>query len=126
MVRIKEVVIEAETPSQLARFWADTLTGFEVRAYDGEEIERLASIGRTPDTDPTVAVDGPGITIFFRETTRPKNERGRIHLDLVGQARNDEVERIVALGASVKAEMDEYTVMQDPEGNEFCLQDPAK
>jgi Glyoxalase-like domain len=126
MVRIKEIVIEAETPWQLARFWADALTGFEVRAYDDEEIERLASIGRTPDTDPTVAVDGPGITIFFRETTRPKNERGRIHLDLVGQARNEEVERIVALGASVKVEMDEYTVMQDPEGNEFCIQDPSK
>lgn len=124
MVRIKEIVIEAEVPSQLARFWADTLTGFQVRAYDNEEIARLASIGRTPDTDPTVAVDGPGMTIFFRETARPKNERGRIHLDLVGKARREEVDRIVDLGGSVKAEREGYTVMQDPEGNEFCIQDP--
>lgn len=124
MVRIKEIVIEAETPSQLARFWAQTLTGFEVRVYDEDEIARLASIGRTPDTDPTVAVDGPGITMFFRETTRPKKGRGRIHLDLVGRSRSEEVDRILALGASVKAEMDGFTVMQDPEGNEFCIQDP--
>lgn len=126
MVRIKEIIFESEAPSQLARFWADTLTGFEVRAYDEAEIARLASIGRTPGTDPSVAVDGPGTTIFFRETTRPKNERGRIHLDLVGQARRDEVDRIVALGATVKAEMEGFTVMQDPEGNEFCLQDPTQ
>jgi hypothetical protein len=124
MVRIKEIVIEAEAPSKLARFWADTLTGFEVRAYDSEEIARLASIGRTAETGPTVAVDGSELTIFFRETTRPKNERGRVHLDLVGQDRHNEVDRIVALGTSVKAEMDGFTVMQDPEGNEFCIQDP--
>jgi hypothetical protein len=124
-VRIKEIVIEAESPSQLARFWAAILTGFEVRAYDEDEISRLVSIGRTPDTDPTVAVDGPGITIFFRETTRPKNERGRIHVDLIGEHRRDEVNRTVTLGGSVKAEMDAFTVMRDPEGNEFCIQDPT-
>lgn len=123
MVRIKEVVIEAESPSQLARFWADTLTEFKVRDYDDEEIARLASIGRTPDTDPSVAIDGPGMTIFFQETSRPKKERGRIHFDLVGGLRSDEVNRIVTLGGSIKAERDGFTVMQDPEGNEFCIQD---
>lgn len=83
-------------------------------------------MGRTPDTDPAVAVDGPGITIFFQETARSKNERGRIHLDLVGGIRRDEVDRIVALGGSIKAEREGFTVMQDPEGNEFCVQDPSK
>ena len=72
-----------------------------------------------------MAVDGPGMTIFFQETSRPKKERGRIHFDLVGGLRRSEVDRIVALGGSIKAERDGLTVMQDPEGNEFCIQDPG-
>jgi hypothetical protein len=38
-------------PSALARFWAEALDEFEILAYD-DEIARLASIGRTSDTDP--------------------------------------------------------------------------
>lgn len=123
MISIKEIVIEAENPPLLAQFWAQLLTGFDVRPYDPDEVERLASIGRTPETDPTVAVDGPGLTMFFRETARPRGERGRIHLDLVGDDRDIEVDRAVSLGATIKTKTDGYTVMQDPEGNEFCIQD---
>lgn len=66
------------------------------------------------------------MTIFFNETTRPKTERGRIHLDLIGGGLEEEVERAVALGARVKAEKDGFTVLWDPEGNEFCIQDPTR
>lgn len=44
MISIKEIVIEAENPHGLARFWAGLLEGFAVRAYDDEEVERLAGI----------------------------------------------------------------------------------
>lgn len=82
-------------------------------------------MGRTPETDPSVAIDGPGLTIFFQESKRPKNERGRIHFDIVGRSRDSEVERAIGFGATVKAVRDRYTVMFDPEGNEFCIQDRA-
>lgn len=123
MTRIKEIVIESDNPSRLARFWAGVLGDFDLRGYDQQEVTRLASIGRTPETDPSVAVDGPGLTIFFKETSRPKTERGRIHLDLIGDSHDEEVDRAVGLGAVIKAERDGYTVLQDPEGNEFCIQD---
>jgi hypothetical protein len=123
MARLKELIIEAENPHQLARFWADLLDEFEVRGYDESEIQRLADLGRTPETDPSVAVDGPGIVIFFDETTRPKTERGRIHLDLIGDSLDFEVARATRLGATVKAVRKGYTVLQDPEGNEFCIQE---
>lgn len=126
MTRIKEIVIEADNPSRLARFWAAVLDDFDLRGYDQQEVDRLASIGRTPDTDPSVAVDGPGLTIFFHETSRPRTERGRIHLDLIGNARSEEVDRVVGLGAVIKVLKDDYTVLQDPEGNEFCIQDPDR
>jgi len=126
MARIREIVIEAEDPRRLARFWGGLLDGFDERPYDDEEVERLAEIGRTPETDPAVAVDGPGMTIFFNETTRPKTERGRIHLDLIGDGLEEEVERAVDLGARVKAAKDGFTMLWDPEGNEFCIQEPAR
>ena len=108
MISIKEIVIEAENPPLLPQFWAQLLTGFDVRSYDPDEGERLASIGRTSETDPTVAVNDSGLTMFFLETTRPRGERGRIHLDLVGDDRNGEVDRAVSLGATIKTVADGY------------------
>jgi len=34
----------------------------------------------------------------------------------------EEVERLIALGATVVERYDDITVMQDPEGNEFCVE----
>ena len=88
-------------------------------------IARLAKLGFTPQTDPTVAVDGPGPTIFLQQVAEPKTTRNRVHLDIVGEERPHEVARLRELGASVRDEHDGYTVMQDPEGNEFCVCDPG-
>jgi hypothetical protein len=124
MARIRDIVIDSIDPPALARFWAAALDGYEVRPYDEAEIARLASMGRTPETDPQVAVDGPGPTIFLQETSVPKKGRNRLHLDLVGGPRTDEVSRLCSLGATVRDEHDTYSVLQDPEGNEFCVRDP--
>ena len=124
MARIREIVVDALRPAALARFWAAALEGYAVRAYDDAEIARLAAAGRTPETDPNVAVDGPGPTLFFQVTRAAKTTRNRLHLDLAGGDRAAEVRRLCALGATVHEERASYTVMQDPEGNEFCVQDP--
>lgn len=124
MARIREIVIDARHPAALARFWAAALDGYAVRGYDAAEIRRLAARGRTLDTDPNVAVDGPGPTLFFQETTAAKTGRNRVHLDLAGAERAAEVRRLCTLGATVREERATYTVMLDPEGNEFCIQDP--
>lgn len=34
----------------------------------------------------------------------------------------EEVDRLVALGANVVTTYDDITVMEDPEGNEFCVE----
>ena len=125
MVRIRDIVIDSVHPAALARFWAAALDGYEVRAYDDEEVARLAALGLTPETDPAVAVDGPGPTIFLQLMPEPKRARNRVHLDLMGREdRSVEVERLRALGASVRDVRDDHTVMRDPEGNEFCVRDP--
>ncbi len=124
MAQIKEIVIDAAHPPALARFWAAVLDGYEVREYDAAEIGRLASLGLTPETDPTVAVDGDGPTLFFQKHGAAKVGRNRIHFDLRCTNRAAEVQRLQGLGASVRDVHASYTVMLDPEGNEFCVQDP--
>ncbi len=59
MARLAQLVVDCRRPASLARFWAAVLDDFEIRDYDEEEITRLASIGRTPETDPCIILDGP-------------------------------------------------------------------
>ncbi len=123
-MRIKEVVFDADHPARLARFWAAAIADYDVRAYDAAEIARLAAAGFTPETDPTVMVDGPGPSLCFQKRTPMRTGRNPIHLDLVGGDRRSEIARLTGLGASVRDELPTFTVMLDPEGNQFCVQDP--
>ena len=126
MARLRDIVIDAANPAALARFWAQALDGYDVRPYDAQEIERLAKLGLTPETDPQVAVDGPGPTLWLQQVPAKKTERNRVHLDLVCADRIAEVARLLALGATVREEHGGFTVMQDPEENEFCVLDPER
>ena len=124
MARIKEIVVDALNPSALARFWGAVLDDYAVRPYGDKDLADLASRGLTPETDPSVALDGSGPTLFFQLTQQSKVGRNRIHLDLSCDSRADEVARLQQLGASVRDVWPTFTVMLDPEGNEFCVQDP--
>ena len=117
---LKEIVFDCHRAAPLARFWVEVLAGYAVRAYDDEEVERLAKLGFTPETDPVVMVDGPGPTLCFHEIERGRVQ-GRIHLDVKVTDRPAERARLLAIGASMVREADGYTVMADPEGNHFCL-----
>lgn len=121
MSTLREIVFDSLNPPALARFWAAALDGYQVRPYDAAEIARLAALGLTPATDPSVAVDGPGPTLFFQKTTDSKTTRNRVHLDIEAANRRGEVERLLALGASLRRECESFTVLLDPEGNEFCV-----
>ena len=63
---------------------------------------------------------------FFEKVPESKTSKNRVHLDFV-DADPAAVERLVALGATIVAEHGvpggdhDWTVMQDPEGNEFCV-----
>jgi hypothetical protein len=119
----EEIVIDAEHPASLARFWAAALDSYAVRPYDAEEIARLAARGLDPETDPSVAVDGDGPTLFFQQTERRTERRNRIHFDLGCDDRVVEIERLLGLGARIREHRDDYTVMLDPEGNQFCVKE---
>lgn len=113
MATLSLIVVDARRPLRLARFWAGALTGYALRAPEPGA-----------DADPDgVVVDGPGPSLLFQRGERPRSA-GRLHLDIVGGPRAGEVARLEALGATVRDIHEHHTVMLDPEGNRFCVQDP--
>jgi glyoxalase superfamily protein len=123
MPRRFEIVVDSQAPARLARFWASALPGYAIRAYDAQELARLAALGLTPETDPSVAVDGDGPTFWFQKSEQATQRRNRIHLDLRGVDRESEVQRLLELGATIRDRHLRHTVMLDPEGNQFCVHD---
>jgi hypothetical protein len=122
--RLKDIVIDARRPVPLARFWAAVL-GYQIRPYGKADLDQLAAIRRTPETDPAVAVDPPdgvpGPSLFVNEVPEPKTVKNRLHLDV--WLPGGDVDPLLALGARVLREPDEeidWWVLADPEGNEFC------
>ncbi|WP_329500705.1 VOC family protein [Kitasatospora herbaricolor] len=115
---LHHIVIDAHDLPALARFWAAVL-GWQVLS----EREREVVIG--PDATAPVG-------ICFMPVTDRKTTKNRLHLDLTAPAedREDEIERILALGArraDVGQRGDEsWTVLADPEGNEFCVVRPKE
>jgi hypothetical protein len=126
MARIKDIVFDCRHAASLARFWAELLDGYVVAPYDESELERLRQAGiDDPEDDPTVLVESGAASprLWFQAVPEEKVAKNRVHLDLVSDGRAAEVDRLLALGASVSADHrdDGWLTMQDPEGNEFCL-----
>ena len=134
-MRIDAIVFDCVDASPLARFWAAAL-GWSVAPYDEAELARLRAEGvDEPEEDPSVLVEPPEgsdlPTIFFTEVPEDKMMKNRVHLDLVADAAiEDDVERLRQLGATVRNWAEEdgnvWAVMQDPEGNEFCVLPPEQ
>ena len=123
MARLKEIVIDADDPPHLARWWAQVVDGYALRPYDEAEIARLAVLGLTPLTDTTVILDGPGPSFTFIKRIGPRPFRNRVHVDLGSADRGKEVERLIGLGARFWRSEGNYTTLRDPEGNPFCIID---
>ena len=109
METIREIVFDCASAPTLARFWAAVLDRYAVRPYDRAEIDRLAKLGLTPETDSTVLVDGPGPMLCFQQVPECRYEANRVHLDISVADRRHEVRRIPELGGEVVREAPDYT-----------------
>jgi glyoxalase superfamily protein len=131
-----QIVVDCRDPDALAGFWAAALGYAKQWDWDEATTKEMLEGGLEPErvnsrcavTDP----EGSGPRIFFQRVPEPKQGKNRLHLDIeVGQERIDEeVERLISLGATTIRAVDDnfgpfpvehWTVMQDPEGNEFCV-----
>jgi predicted enzyme related to lactoylglutathione lyase len=115
-VSLHHIVIDTHDLPVLARFWAQVLDWRILSERDREIV-----IG----TDETAPVG-----ICFMPVTDHKTVKNRLHLDLNPdpQARDAEIERILSLGARRvdigQTGTESWTVLADPEGNEFCVLRP--
>ena len=106
----EQIVVDAEDPPRLARWWAEAL-GYVIVYEKPDEVE----IRRRPDVLPG---------LLFATAPDPKTVKNRLHLDLRPEDQEAEVERLVDMGARpVDIGQHEVTwvVLADPEGNEFCV-----
>lgn len=122
MARLHDIVIDCSHPASLARFWAAALDGYAVAPYDNAEIARLRSLGIYDlEDDPSVLVEGPGPRLFLQRVPEAKQAKNRVHLDLTAVHVEEEVGRLVSLGAKMVERFESHVTLADPQGNEFCV-----
>jgi hypothetical protein len=142
-----QITVDCVEPSALVAFWAGAL-GYEPEpppaGFDDWRGWYLSvgvpesELGEGDCSDRLRDPAGHGPKIWFQGVPEPKAVKNRLHLDvLVGGGRGVPVEQrreivrakvdeLVAAGASELRELSEIEghfaiVMQDPEGNEFCV-----
>jgi catechol 2,3-dioxygenase-like lactoylglutathione lyase family enzyme len=125
-VRQIQVTFDCADPERLARFWCEVL-GYVAPPPDEPSPAWFAC------TDPT----GAGPRLLFQRVPEGKVVKNRVHLDVraaTGLAGGERVAALEAEGARLEAlgasrvrllpadeENESCLVMQDIEGNEFCL-----
>lgn len=105
---VMNVAFDCIDPRRVAEFWASAL-GYATE-FESDEVVRLKA------TDPR------GLRrLVFWKVPEPKTTKTRVHLDLASKEPAAMIERLTALGANIVATHPAWTVMSDPEGNEFCV-----
>ncbi len=136
-----QVVIDCADPARLAEFWAAVL-GYKLQdpPRGFASWQAFLESHAVPESEWNTAsavVDpqGQGPHFYFQRVPQPKTVKNRVHVDVAGgpaapvdqrRARaHTESQRLQALGARELWINDDWRgfsiVMQDPEGNEFCL-----
>jgi hypothetical protein len=114
VLRVSEIVIDCAEHGAVVDFWAAAM-GYERHDVNDQYVALVP-----PDRE---ASGGP--VLLFQKVPEPKVVKNRVHLDLRGEVMADEVARLQGLGATFVAERSlgdiRWTVMEDPEGNEFCV-----
>ena len=106
----EQVVVDCADPLRLGRWWADVL-GWQYWAEEGEAVEIRPTEDRLPG-------------LIFLPVADPKTVKNRLHLDFRPDDRDREVARFLALGATradIGQGRQQWVVLADPEGNEFCV-----
>jgi predicted enzyme related to lactoylglutathione lyase len=107
------VVVDCANPDQLAEFWCTMLDTTVQMRWNQYVMLRPTEKG--------------GVALAFQRVPEPKSGKNRMHLDLIVTDGDlpKATQAAVAAGATVVSSLTEdpvtITVLQDPEGNEFCL-----
>jgi predicted enzyme related to lactoylglutathione lyase len=109
------LVLDCTNPAELARFWADALE-LEIAGEWGAYTVLISPSGSRPK-------------LLLQRVSEAKSSKNRMHLDIEVADVDAEVARLEGIGArraedSARTEFGmRWTVLLDPEGNEFCVCD---
>ena len=113
-MKIGSVVIDCNDFDKMSTFWQ----------------EALRYVPRDPPEEDWVVLRDPhseGVNVALQQMPEARRGKNRLHLDLYTDAQQVEVERLLRLGATRHPrtpEADEdFVVLEDPEGNLFCVID---
>ncbi len=139
-----QVTFDAGDPRSLSEFWAAAL-GYMLQTPPGEHDSWeswLQAMGIPEeswnDASAIVDPDGAGPRVFFQRVPEGKTAKNRVHLDINAGGGHDveypdridavdnHVDMLIDLGGTkieaISRRGEYWVVMQDPEGNEFCVQ----
>src|SRR5262245_51328779 len=114
-IRLGNITVDCDDVMRVARFWSAAME----RPLDEGASEWFASIGNKD-------LDRAEPAWYFAKVPEQKAAKNRMHVD-VFDASPGAVDRLVSLGATVVGEHEmpwaghSWTVLRDPEGNEFCV-----
>lgn len=105
------ITIDCADPRGLARFWTAALGTTVAQDYEGEFLILAPAEG--------------GLPLALQRVPEPRAGKNRAHVDFGYEDREAEVKRLVELGAKEVGRHEvpglAWTVLVDPEGNEFCV-----
>lgn len=115
-MRLENIVMQARDPERAGAFWPAALGLVDGRpAHEGDYEGRLTIPG------------GPWLDICIEPVPHPPSPGWRLHLDLLGGVRQQEVvDRLLGLGArriDIGQGAVPWVVLADPDGNPFCVMD---
>jgi hypothetical protein len=109
-IRLGSTVINCADIELMTSFWSQALHLAPSSAQDGDDFRVLR---------------GEPVSLALQVARTPVTARDQMHLDLYSDDQAGEVQRLTGLGARFVRHHDDpgddYVVMTDPEGNEFCV-----
>ncbi|MDO5496142.1 MAG: VOC family protein [bacterium] len=122
------IVTDSLDPQALARWWAETLNWTLIH----DEPEEAVLIPPWASPEPITNLDEwlrSGQGLCFVKVPDEKVVKNRLHIDLAphsSQDREAEIHALIERGATLAdigqdEEEGTWTVLRDPEGNEFCV-----
>ena len=107
--RLQAIGVDCADPHAQAAWWGEVF-GVTPTTYDGRDWVTLRHA--TPD---------PVLELDFAPVPEPRQGPNRVHWDV-----SAELGPLLDHGATVLWEMPDWTVLADPEGNEFCVFPPRE
>lgn len=111
-MKIGSIVIHCHEFERMVAFWEGALRYIPRQAAKDGWIVLLDPKGRGPN-------------LSFQARTTPRQRRSWLHLDLYTDNQQEEVERLLKLGARrypwKYRHGSDFVVLEDPDGNLFCV-----